>query len=57
MMLFSRKEGRKLSDVEQWQIEEIKKGIAEVDRGDFASDVEVETVLKRWMLPGPTGNR
>ena len=44
----SRKETRELSDLERWQIEEIKKGIAEADRGEFASDEEVEQSLKRW---------
>jgi predicted transcriptional regulator len=32
-MTLSRKETRELSDLEQWQIEEIKKGIAEAERG------------------------
>ena len=36
--------------VNEWQIDEIKKGIAEADAGDFASDKEVQQVLKRWML-------
>ena len=31
-----------------WQIEEIKKGIAEADRGDFASDKDVERTFKKW---------
>lgn len=31
-----------------WQIEEIKKGLAEADRGDFATDKEVERTLKKW---------
>jgi len=31
-----------------WQIEEIKKGIAEADRGQFASQQEVERVVKKW---------
>ncbi|SRR6266446_6125136 len=35
--------------VNEWQINEIKKGIAEADAGDFASDKEVQQVLKRWM--------
>lgn len=30
---------------EAWQIEEIRKGIAEADRGEFASDEEVEAVF------------
>jgi RHH-type transcriptional regulator, rel operon repressor / antitoxin RelB len=43
-----RKKTRELSDLEQWQIEEIKKGLEEADRGEFASDEEVQQTLKRW---------
>jgi predicted transcriptional regulator len=43
------KEISELSDLERWQIEEIKKSLEEADRGEFASDEEVEEVLKRWM--------
>jgi predicted transcriptional regulator len=50
------KETRELDDLEQWQIKEIKKGIAEADRGEFASDDEVEQVLKRWTHGRPTGS-
>ncbi|PYX29587.1 MAG: CopG family transcriptional regulator [Acidobacteria bacterium] len=32
----------------EWQIEEIKKGIEEADRGEFATEAEVEQSLKRW---------
>lgn len=31
-----------------WQIEEIKKGLAEADRREFASDKDVERTLKKW---------
>ncbi|OUL29384.1 CopG family transcriptional regulator [Nostoc sp. T09] len=31
----------------QWQIEEIQKGIAEADAGDFASDEEVKATFTR----------
>jgi len=31
-----------------WQIEEIKKGLAEADRGQFAMDKDVERTLKKW---------
>lgn len=31
----------------QWQIEEIQKGIAEADAGDFASDEEVKATFAR----------
>ena len=39
---------REFVTLNEWQIEEIKKGIAEADRGEFAADEEVEQVLKRW---------
>jgi predicted transcriptional regulator len=39
---------REYVDVNDWQIAEIKKGIAEADRGDFASDAEVERVTRKW---------
>ena len=31
-----------------WQIEGIKKGLAEAERGDFATDKDVERTLKKW---------
>jgi predicted transcriptional regulator len=55
-MAFSEKETRELDDLERWQIEEIKKGIAEADRDEFASDEEVEQTLKRLMRGHPTGS-
>ena len=32
----------------EWQIEETKKALAEADRGDFASEKEVQQTLKKW---------
>ena len=32
----------------EWQIEEIKKGLAEADSGDFASKEQVRRTLSRW---------
>ncbi|MGF0538053.1 CopG family ribbon-helix-helix protein [Agrobacterium sp. ES01] len=32
---------------EEWQLEEIEAGLAEAERGDFASDDEVHAVLAR----------
>ena len=32
----------------EWQIEEIKKGLAEADAGDFASDADVQRTIKKW---------
>jgi len=43
-------------ELDRWQIEEIKKAIAEADRGEFASDEQVEQALKRWMNVHPDGN-
>jgi RHH-type rel operon transcriptional repressor/antitoxin RelB len=35
-----------------WQIEEIQKGLAEADRGEFASESEVKRVAKKWVRRG-----
>jgi hypothetical protein len=37
-----------ISGIDDRQIEEIKKAIAEADQGDFASDCHVEEFIKRW---------
>ncbi len=34
-------------EMHKWQIEEIKKGIAEADAGDFASEKEVEAIFTK----------
>jgi predicted transcriptional regulator len=34
-------------EIYQWQIEEIQRGIAEAEAGDFASDEEVEAVFTK----------
>ena len=39
---------REYLSVNEWQIEQIKKGLEEAERGDFASDKEVAKVLKKW---------
>jgi RHH-type rel operon transcriptional repressor/antitoxin RelB len=39
---------REYVSVNDWQIEEIKKGVAEADRGEFASDKEMERTIKKW---------
>ncbi|MFY9560837.1 MAG: hypothetical protein WAQ52_11435 [Terriglobales bacterium] len=41
---------RRLDPLNEWQIEEIRKGIDEADRGEFANDEEVRQSLKRWTL-------
>jgi RHH-type rel operon transcriptional repressor/antitoxin RelB len=39
---------REYVSLNDWQIEEIKKGVAEADRGEFASDKEMERTIKKW---------
>jgi len=39
---------REYLTLNEWQITEVKKAIEEVDRGDFASDVEVKRLRKKW---------
>ena len=38
---------RNYLDLNEWQIAEIKKGIAEADRGEFATDAEVKRVFAK----------
>ena len=33
---------------ETWQIEEIKRGLAEADAGEFATDAEVTATFEKW---------
>lgn len=47
-MTLPEKETPEMSDLERWQIEEIEKALAEADRGNFASDEEVQRVMKKW---------
>jgi predicted transcriptional regulator len=35
----------------QRQIEEVRKGIAEADLGDFASDEDVKRTINKWTRP------
>lgn len=39
---------REYIDFNEWQIKEIKAGIKEADRGDFASDEEIEAIFTKW---------
>jgi predicted transcriptional regulator len=39
---------REYLTLNEWQITEVKKAIEEADRGDFASDVEVKRLRKKW---------
>jgi len=38
---------------EEWQIAEIEAGLAESDRGDFASAEEIAAVLAKYVKPAP----
>lgn len=35
-------------EVQQWQIEQIKKACKEADEGKFASDSQVQTFFNQW---------
>lgn len=39
---------REYVTLNEWQIQEIKKGMLEADRGEFATGKEVEQALKKW---------
>ncbi len=39
---------REYVDLNEWQIQEITKALAEADRGEFATEKEVERVIKKW---------
>ena len=39
---------REYVSLNEWQIGEIKKGIEEANRGDFASEREVRRSMKKW---------
>jgi predicted transcriptional regulator len=37
---------------EEWQIAEIEAGLAEANRGEFASDEDVANILAKYLNPG-----
>lgn len=39
---------REYVSLNDWQIEETRKAIAEADAGDFAPEAEVQKTLKKW---------
>jgi RHH-type transcriptional regulator, rel operon repressor / antitoxin RelB len=39
---------REYVELNNWQIAETMKGLAEADRGEFATDKEVERALTKW---------
>ena len=42
---------REYVKVNEWQIEETRKALAEADRGEFAAPSEVGRVVKQWTSP------
>ncbi len=39
---------REYVTVNEWQVEEIKKGLEEAERGEFAGPEEVRRVMRKW---------
>jgi predicted transcriptional regulator len=39
---------REYVSLNEWQIEEISKALVEADRGEFASEKQVEKVMRKW---------
>ena len=39
---------REYISLNEWQIEEIRKAIGEADRGEFATDKQVQQVMRKW---------
>lgn len=39
---------REYVDVNEWQVAEIRKAIAEADAGDFATDEQVQRTIAKW---------
>ncbi len=46
---------RDFVSLNEWQIEEIKKGLREADAGNFATDEEVEAMRKKWKRRAAAG--
>lgn len=39
---------REYVSINEWQIEEIRNAVTEADRGDFASEEEVQRTVSKW---------
>lgn len=35
-------------ELNEWQVAEVRKGLAEADRGEFATEKQVDAVVKKW---------
>jgi predicted transcriptional regulator len=40
-------------EAEAWQIEEIRRGLAEADADEFASEAEVRAIFQKWRRVNP----
>jgi predicted transcriptional regulator len=38
----------KQTALNDWQVEEIKKGLADADRRDFATDADMKRTVEKW---------
>jgi len=36
-------------EIHEWQINHIKKGVEQANRGEFATEEEIQTVLKKYL--------
>ena len=43
---------KKYIETNEWQIQEIQAAIKEADRGEFASDEEVNNIFNKWTKNG-----
>lgn len=44
--------GRAVGDLNEWQIAEIRKAVAEADQGGFATDEVVDALFRKWGARG-----
>jgi len=40
---------REYAALDNWQVQQIRTAIDEADRGEFASNAEVQRVFRKWM--------
>lgn len=41
---------RRYVETNEWQVQAIRAGIEQADRGDFATDQEVEDLARKWQV-------
>ncbi len=37
-------------ELHEWQVDHIKKGLEQADRGEFATEEEIQSVLKKYLI-------